>query len=149
MNYILWNDFRSVLHRDEAIAHTVRHFAFLIENTIIWYDDFVDPYNSIIADPSLRFESTMVDVDGEQKEAIVFITDTESITVLCPEMLTAMFLSDPTIIERFVEEDKDGQVPTYGWKFDPNKTTFSRFYTDTEEDGVPVRVWGNGEKEYL
>lgn len=150
MTQLLWNEFRTHFPRDEHKFDTVRYYAFCIDNTVIWNDCFVTPYNNFFAEGPHTFESVMVDLDGEQVEAVHMSNGKEEYTVICPEMITAMFLSDPQIIERWEDVSKDGFLPAPGWKFDPNKPDFPRFYTDGEEpDGSKVRVWGNGTKETL
>lgn len=148
MSYLLWEEFRTTFPRDEPKWPTVRHFAFCINNVIIWNDCFVEPYNDFVGNGKITFEPTLVDVEGVETEAVLMKNGDQEYTVVCPPMLTAMFLSDPVIIERWIE--KDGQFPAPGWTFDDTKEGFPRFYIEEDDaEGKTYRIWGTGEKEYI
>lgn len=150
MTYILWDDFKTIFPRDEPKWDTKRWFAFCIEDTIIWNDVMVEPYAEFLGDTQPTFESVMIDVDGDQKEAVLIKNKGQEYTVLCPNMITALFLSDPEVVERWEDEDKDGYLPAPGWKFDKTKQDFPRFYKEeSDAGGNPYRIWGNGVKEQI
>jgi hypothetical protein len=151
MTYINWNDFKVVLPRDrDEWERECHHFAFCIENVVIWVDTFITPYSEILLGDSPVFEGVFVDVDGTNTEAVKISSSGGEVTVVCPEPITALFLSDPQVIERWIESDKDGPYVGPGWNFDPNKAGFSRFYKEESDmDNKKYVVWGNGEKEYL
>lgn len=153
MSYITWGDFRVILPRD-WIAYeddmTGHNVAYIIDNQVIWIDAHVPPYGDFILGGNLTFSSVTVDVNGVPTEAVHMTNGVEEYTVVCPEMITAMFLSDPIVVERFVTLDKDGPYAAPGWFFDPDKPDFPRFYIDeTRDDGSVQRAWSNGTMELL
>lgn len=153
MSHITWNDFKVILPRDwDAYKEQGlgRDLAYVINGSVIWTDSHVPPYSDFILSDGVSFSSTTVDVDGVQTEAVHMTNGTEEYTVVCPDMITAMLLSDPLIIERFIAQDKDGPHIYPGWNFDTDKPDFPRFYLDeTLPDGKVQRAWSNGTTELL
>ena len=152
MTHITWNDFKVVLPRDHdayMVDNLGRHVAYIIDDMVVWADTHVPPYSDFLLSGPITFSSVMVDVDGVETEAVHMTNGTDEYTVVCPEMITAMFLSDPEIIERFIEDSLDGQYVGPGWIIDRSKSLpDSRFYKEEKDmEGNTYKIWGNGQKE--
>lgn len=110
--------------------------AFVIDGEVVYTTSFKPSFAEEYILSSPVFSSEIIENNGEQKEYTKIQTEYSVEKVLFNEQLTAVLLSEPTIVRLTMENGKHVSV---GWKYDSKG-----FYVNFTRDQNTVRYNGNG-----
>lgn len=110
--------------------------AFVIDGEVVYTISFKPSFAEEYILSSPVFSSEIIENNGEQKEYTKIQTEYSVEKVLFNEQLTAVLLSEPTIVRLTMENGKHVSV---GWKYDSKG-----FYVNFTRDQNTVRYNGNG-----